>query len=84
MQLFSKNYYKPTTGQNCIADASWVPNLTLLGLMKKLDLTMCSRNRTHPHGGALYVNIKERNILFILYVNAKIPSTFFSITYPFF
>ena len=40
MYYLCGKYYKPITVQYCIADCvSWVPRLTLLDLMNKLDLT---------------------------------------------
>ena len=61
MHQLCKNYYKPTTGQNYIVDCvTWVPRLTLLDLMNKLDLPVCSRNRTHSYIGDLYINIKGK------------------------
>ena len=46
--------YKPITVQYYIADyVSWVPRLTLLDLMSKLDLRTRSQNRTHSYVGDL-------------------------------
>ena len=43
-----ENIIKPFTVQYYIASCvSWVPSLTLLDLMNKLDLQMCSQNGTH-------------------------------------
>ena len=40
--------------QYSIADSvSWVPRLTSLDLMKKLDLPMCFQNGTHSYVGDL-------------------------------
>ena len=51
--LYEK-YYKPITAQYYIANCvSWVPRLTLLDLTNKLDLRMCSRNRTRMYVGDL-------------------------------
>ena len=49
-----EKYYKPITAQYYIADCvSWVPRLTLLDLTNKLDLRMCSQNRTCTYVGDL-------------------------------
>ena len=46
--VLCENIIKPFTVQYYIASCvNWVPRLTLLGLMNKLDLQMCSQNGTH-------------------------------------
>ena len=58
---FCEKYDKPIIVQchipNCV---SWIPRLTLfLGLTSKLDLQMCSWNRTHFYvGNLLYSDLK--------------------------
>ena len=58
MYYLCEKYYKPITVQYCIADCfSWVLKLTWLDLMNKLDLQMCSENRTHSYVGDLLYSV---------------------------
>ena len=57
MYYLCEKYYKPITVQYYITYCvSWVPRLTLLDLMNKLDLRMCSWNGICLYvGGLLYI-----------------------------
>ena len=62
MYYLCEKYYKSITVQYYIADCvSWVSRLTLLDLMKKLDLRMRSRNETRSYvGDLLYFGPKNQ------------------------
>ena len=54
MCYLCEKYYKPITVRYYIADCvSWVPRLTSLDLINKLDLRMRSWNGTHSYVGDL-------------------------------
>ena len=62
MYYLCEKYYKLITVQYYIADCvSWVPRLTLLDLTNKLDLRMCSQNRTRLCVGVLLYTSSSYN-----------------------